>query len=204
MRATLGILCAIGLMLVASLACEQAGEILSPAEATQRAVATAEAFAEYESGGETELKEGDTVQFMTVSYLVLLRAEPGSDVTTVQSQRGLKGTVLGSQIYEDEVWYLIDTMGGQGWLPADSLEYVEPEGVAALGIGDVAYLTGEDETIDILEAPGSTSQAAASEGRGVEVTILQISELEGEQWYLVEASMGEGWVAGENLSVEAP
>lgn len=204
MKLHTGIYLALGFLIVASLACAQAGSILTPEEATQQAQATADAGVITDGGGETDIHAGDIIEFVGTGYLVLLRDEPGSNSTTVQSQRGVKGTVLGSQLYEEEIWYYIETVGGKGWLPSELVELVEEAGGATFEVGDVAYLSGADDLVNILEGPGTTSDIRETQAVGVEVTILESSELDGALWYRVETPTGEGWIAEDSLTTEAP
>lgn len=204
MKLHTGIYLAVGFLIVASLACAQAGSILTPEEATQQTQATVEAGIGLGEGSETNIHPGDTVEFVGTGYLVLLREEPGSNSTSVQSQRGVKGIVLGSQVYEDDVWYLIETVGGQGWLPSELVELVEEAESVVYGVGDVAYLSGTEELVNILEGPGTTSDIRETQAVGVEVTILESSELDGALWYRVETPTGEGWIAEDSLTTEAP
>jgi hypothetical protein len=44
----------------------------------------------------------------------------------------------------------------------------------------------------------------AGQERGVEVTIIEIAEHEGEWWYKIDAPTGEGWVPAENITADAP
>jgi hypothetical protein len=127
----------------ASLACERAGEVLTPAEATARAEqATARA------------REEQIVPTGT--------AKP--------------------------------TIEGQ------SAETAEPEGPQ---VGDVVYLSGTAFLIRLVDKPGGTRMIAGQE-KGVQVEILNLTEVEGEKWYLVDAPTGEGWVPAENVFTEAP
>jgi hypothetical protein len=127
----------------ASLACERAGEVLTPAEATARAEqATA-------------------------------RAREEQIVPTATSK---------------------PTTEGSAGEPA------EPEGPQ---IGDVVYLGGTGYLIRLVDKPGGTRMIAGQE-KGVEIEILNVTEYEGEKWYLVDAPTGEGWVPAENVLTEAP
>jgi uncharacterized protein YgiM (DUF1202 family) len=204
MKLHTGIYLTLGMLIFAGLACAQAGSILTPEEATQQAQATAEAGVGLGEGSETDIHPGDTVEFVGSGYLVLLRDEPGSSSTTVQSQRGVQGTVKGSQVFEDDVWYLVETVGGEGWLPSDLVELVESEETETFQEGDVAYLVGSDDSIDILQSPGTTDQVTETQSSGVEVTILEASEVDNALWYRVDTPTSEGWVAEENVTAEAP
>jgi hypothetical protein len=127
-------LSAIALLLLANLACAQAGEILTPVEATARAEAT--------------------------QNPVRPTATPGA------AQEG-------------------------------SLTAEGPQ------VGDVVYLTGKGFLISLVSEPGATRMIAGQE-RGVEVTIIEIAEHEGELWYKIDAPTGEGWVPAENITADAP
>jgi len=125
---------AIGLLLLTSLACAQAGEILTPAEATARAEATQNPVRPTATPGAVE--EGSSA----------------------------------------------------------------PQGPQ---VGDAVYLTGRGFLISLVSEPGATRMIAGQE-RGVEVTIIEIAEHEGELWYKIDAPTGEGWVPAENITADAP
>jgi hypothetical protein len=127
-------LSAIGLLLLTNLACAQAGEILTPAEATARAEAT--------------------------QNLVRPTATPGAFKEGSSAAEG-------------------------------------PQ------VGDAVYLTGRGFLISLVSEPGATRMIAGQE-RGVEVTIIEITEHEGELWYKIDAPTGEGWVPAENITTDAP
>ena len=127
----------------ASLACERAGEILTPAEATARA-------------------EQATARAREEQILPTATAKP--------------------------------TTEGQ------AEETAEPEGPQ---IGDVAYLGGTGYLISLVDKPGGTRMIAGQE-KGVQVEILNLTEYEGEKWYLIDAPTGEGWVPAETILTEAP
>jgi hypothetical protein len=129
---------AVSLLLLASLACAQAGEILTPAEATARAEATQNP------------------------------ARPNATPGAVGESAGESPSV--------------------------------PEGPQ---VGDVVYLTGKGFLVKLVAEPGATGMIANQE-RGAEVTIVEITEHEGEIWYKIDAPTGEGWVPAENVTTEAP
>jgi len=124
----------IGMLSLASLACAQAGEILTPAEATARAEAT---------------------------------------------QNPVRPTATPGAIEEGSS---------------------APEGPQ---VGDAVYLTGRGFLISLVSEPGATRMIAGQE-RGVEVTIIEIAEHEGDLWYKIDAPTGEGWVPAENITADAP
>jgi hypothetical protein len=191
-------------LMLAMLACTQAGEILTPEEATRRAQIIAEATMLPTAISNTSgIEIGLRVRFDTIDYLVLMKREPGSALISVQSERGATGIVVGSQDVDGMPWYQIETPGGTGWLPGDILTVVGGEGLADLAEGDTAYLIGTSEIVKLLVAPGN-NLGAKDGAAGSEVTVLQITQFEGEQWVKVRVPAGEGWVRSSNLSLTAP
>ena len=195
---------AVAALLLATLACNQAGEVLSPEEATQYAVEAAVVTAvPTVVSSETGIQVGDRVRFASRDYLVLMRRDPGSSLIAVQSERGASGTVLNSQDVDGVAWYQVETSGGVGWVKGDILEIVSFEGAAELVEGDTAFLTGSTEVVKLLVAPGNNLGSRESVV-GAEVTILQVTDFEGDTWYKVRSAEGEGWVLPTSLTVEAP
>lgn len=126
-RNTLVLLSIISLLLVLSLACKQAGEIITPAEATQRYEATQAASVE-EVVGDAEGAEflgGDSAKLVGQGYLVGLFNIVGETVAFSFATRGDTVTVIGSVVYEDGIWYKVQTLAGSGWLPAENLAPVQ-------------------------------------------------------------------------------
>ena len=191
-------------LLLGILACSQAGEVLTPEEATQRAQVAAQATTLPTAVSNVSgIEIGSRVRFDTVEYLVLMKREPGSPLIAVQSERGATGIVVGSQDVEGMPWYQIETPGGIGWLPGDVLSTVGGEAFTELAEGDTAYLVGTSEIVKLLVAPGN-NLGASDAATGTEVTVMQVTEFEGEQWIKVKAPVGEGWVRSSNLSLTAP
>jgi hypothetical protein len=121
------ILAAVTALILLSLACNQAGEIITPAEATQNYVATKEAS---ESGvvGDAEDADypADSEAILTgVGYLVGLYSNPGDVSAVTFATRGDKVTVEGSQYLDDVIWYRVESSAGSGWVPAENLKPVE-------------------------------------------------------------------------------
>jgi hypothetical protein len=195
---------ALAALVIAVMACSQAGEVLTPEDATQRAITAADVTAvPTVSSSESGIQVGDRVRFASKEYLVLMKRDPGSPLIAVQSERGASGTVLNSQDVDGADWYQVETIGGIGWVPGNILEVVSGEGQAEFLAGDTAFLTGPSETVKLLVAPGNN--LGAREGiAGNQVTILQSTVFEGDTWYKVQAPAGEGWVLPVNLTVEAP
>ncbi len=193
----------LGVLFAATLACSQAGEILTPAEATARAMPTAAPTASGEVVG-TQFSIGDTVEFVSSGYLVPIYQKPGDRTAFSHAARGDTGTVIGSEMVGDVLWYHVDSVAGLGWVQNEYIAAVGGEGGGGkFQPGSTAYLTGKGYLINLVEAPGSLRMIAGQE-RGVEVTIVETSVYEGANWYLVDAPTGQGWVSEENLSMEKP
>ncbi len=121
------ILAAISALFILSVACKESGEIITPAEATQRYEATQSA-GQSEVVGDAEGAEylaGDEAILTGTAYLVGLYSNPG-DVSAVSfATRGDTITVEGSMYYEGEIWYRVQTIAGSGWLPVENLKPLE-------------------------------------------------------------------------------
>ena len=193
----------LGLWLLPSLACQQAGEILTPAEATERARQAAVPTATKPTVSQAEFQVGDEVEFAGTGFLVPLYQQVGDTSAFSHAGRGETGTVLGSQEADGQIWYLVDGPSGEGWVKAESLTALGEGTPAGPQVGDMVYLTGTGYLITIVAEPGGTRMVAGQE-RGVEVTILEIAEQEGETWFKIDAPTGEGWVPAENIATEKP
>jgi len=126
-RFVLTMLCVISLFMVISLACKQSGEIITPAEATQRFEATQGADsgdAVFEIEG-AEFPIGSTVELASEGHLVGLYSSPSDSNPFSYATRGDQVTVAGSQEVEGEIWYKVETMAGDGWLLATNIIAVE-------------------------------------------------------------------------------
>lgn len=206
MKRTFPIAIAIAAMMLASLACET-GQIMTPEEATQAAVETREA--ELAAAGESieaELGPGDPIELSGNSFLIPIFEEAGSADAVTHVARGDRATVLDAVRFQAEIWYQVETDGGIGWVKETNVESV---GEITGGVqpkfetGQTVYLQGVQYLIGIMDAPGSTTMAAAQE-RGVAVTIEEARTFEGEVWYRINAPTGEGWIAETNLTAEEP
>jgi len=204
----------IGLLLVVGLACAQAGEILTPAEATARAEEAGSlvrpASTPGADAGGAIFQEGDTVEFIGQSHLVPLYRRPGDLAAFSYAGRGDPATVLAYEEEGGKEYYQINSGAGQGWVLAENL--VAPAGTegsgsepAAVGpqTGDKVWLTARSYLANLMDGPCSTHMVAVQE-RGVEVTILDAVECEDQAWYMIDAPTGEGWVPAENITTEAP
>lgn len=187
-------------LLLAGLACET-GEILTPEEATQRAIlAATQAIATGQASVQTGLEIGEEVEFASEEFLVPLASEPGGTVASGHVSRDSTATVLDKAEYEGEIWYLLDTDSGNGWVP-ESLLHIE--GAPEFADGETVYLTGTGFLINIYELPGS-NRFVANQERGVAVIVRGTTFYEGNLWYMVQAPTGTGWVRAENLTAEEP
>ena len=207
MKSRTSIVLAVSVLLLSVLACSQAGEVVTPEEATRRAqdvIDIEEAATSLPELADTDIEIGETVRFVTNDFLVLLKREPGAALIAVQSDRGATGTVVDSALHEGEVWYEIELAGsGSGWLPENTVESIGNI-EAEYEIGDVVYLRGADETVKVQTNPGSGNPFSRPEPVGSEVSIVKKSEVESKTWYQVAAPGGLGWVTGEFLTSEKP
>jgi len=213
----------IAMLLMLSLACAQAGEVLTPAEATERARGGSLAGDDEPGVEGAEFARDQQVEFTGTGFLISLYAQPGDTVARSHISRGSKGTVLASREFEGETWYQVSTSAGNGWVPAEFVKAVEDGSTASTGTeggetaepedggegadgprpGDTAYLAGRAFLVGLMEAPGSKRMIAGQE-RGARVTVVDVTEVDGVLWYLVDAPTGKGWVSAENISTEAP
>lgn len=195
----------IGVLVLTSLACSQAGEILTPAEATARAIEVAPVFTTGSSSVEGGVFEaGQTAVLTDRSFLVNMYDGPGGKVSAGQ-ERGAEVTVLEVSMEGDVIWYKIEAATGEGWVPATSLKALEGEEETAIEgpqPGDSAYLQGKSFLVSFLDAPGG--KMIAGQERGAAVTILEVAQVEGVTWYKIDAPTGQGWVPAENITTEAP
>jgi len=186
-----------------SLACAQAGSVISFEDAT----ATAEGkFAPVTGAGAAaagaNFVVGDTALLAGKGFLTNLMDAPGGRIAAGQ-QRGAEVEILSSALVDDEIWYEVDSSTGIGWVKADSLEPVATVEAKYVS-GDSAYLVGTGFLINLMKEPGGIRMIAGQE-RGAEVSVIESAPIDdGTMWYLIEGSTGQGWVAEENLSDEAP
>ncbi len=204
----------VGIIILAGVAC-QSGEVITPAEATARAKEsravvvkkTATPGGKTGSGGNV-IPSGSKATLVGKAYLVNIYKEAGSTRILTQQEKGVEVDVQDVTDVDGETWYLIKAPAGQGWVKAENLQPFESEKEGAKGsegpqIGDTVFLTGKAYLINLYKEPGSTRIIAQQE-RGVAVVIKDITELEGETWYLIDAPTGLGWVKGENITTEKP
>ena len=115
------------LLFVITLACKQSGDIITPAQATQRYEATEAASSGEATGdavGATYLA-GSRAILNSNTYLVGLYSIAGDAVAFSFATRGDEVTVTGSLDIDGTIWYKVETNAGSGWLPEVNLEPVE-------------------------------------------------------------------------------
>jgi hypothetical protein len=203
MKARTAIILLSGLLILASLACAQAGEILTPDEATaraQEAIQPVVSGSSSVSGGAFEA--GATATLVGRSLLVNLFDAPGGKISAGQ-ERGATVTVLEASMLGDVVWYKISAPTGEGWVPEENLEPAAgTEAIEGPQPGDGVYLQGRSFLVNLLDEPGG--KIVAGQERGMAVTILQVAEVDGTVWYKIDAPTGQGWVPAENITTEEP
>jgi len=115
------------ILFVISIACSQSGEIISPALATQHYEATQAAKSGDVSGdaeGATYLA-GSNAILTSNSYLVGLFSIAGDKVAFSFATRSEEVMVTGSLDIDGTIWYKVETMAGDGWLPEVNLTETE-------------------------------------------------------------------------------
>lgn len=194
-------------LLLASLACSKAGQIVSVAEAT----AIAENIEEVDLF-DTSYKNAEGAIFVADD---IVRFYAGEDVDMVpvyqdagdrnpftEVSTGTNGKVDSSALVDGVVWYKILSSVANGWVTLDGLEDPSDGGEAvAFEVGDTPYLDGISYLVQLFNEPGSL-MALIQQEKGVQIEILEIEELDGTAWYKVDSPAGEGWVTAENLSAE--
>jgi hypothetical protein len=204
----------ISLLLLAGLACAQAGEVLSPEEATARVQGAIEA--DTRTDVESDIAIGDVATLTGSSFLVNIFSEPGGRIIAGQ-ERGARVSVVRVVERDGDVWYQIEAPAGNGWVSARSLEPLPAEeaedeeageeteaaaGDADIVAGDEVYLTAVGFLADIYDQPGG--RLIANQERGAQVTVLSVTEEGGVTWYQIDAPTGQGWVPEENITTEPP
>lgn len=123
-RISLVILTVLSVLFLFSLACKQSGEIITPAEATQRFEATqaAEEDDEVTSVEGAEFAPGDQAVLTSEGHLVGLFKEADGRAPFSYATRGDEVTVTSAVEIEGVIWYQIDSTAGDGWLPESNLE----------------------------------------------------------------------------------
>lgn len=206
------------LLVLTGLACAQAGEILTPAEATERATGALPGT-DREGSTAGNFQVGDTAALTGRSFLVNIMDAPGGRISAGQ-ERGVEVEILQATEVEGDIWYQIQAPTGTGWVRYDNLEPVEGEEAEAeseegtggdegeeaaggIAAGETVYLTGRSFLVNLLDQPGG--RIVAGQERGAAVTVLgSTTDDSGALWYQIDAPTGQGWVPEENIATEAP
>ena len=77
---------------------------------------------------------------------------------------------------------------------------VELEG-AAFGLGDVVNLASAGHLVGLYREAGARTVFSYAT-RGDEVTVVSSADFEGETWYKIESTAGDGWLPETNLIAE--
>jgi len=112
-RSIILLVAVISVLFISSLACSQSGQILTSAEATERAQPTAVPTAELQEG----FQVGDVVYLTNKSFLVNMMSEPGGNRMIATQERGAKVDILQATVVDGELWYFIKAPTGEGWVP---------------------------------------------------------------------------------------
>jgi hypothetical protein len=201
MRNTFPLIVVVTVLLLASLACQQAGEILTPAEATQRAE---EEEINEVSGGETAegaaFENGEKVEFISSGSTIPLYSSAAGRTPFLNLAPGDTAFIRSSKEVEGDIWYQVEGTGGNGWVQADFLVAASGEAdEVAFAAGDTAVLQGVSFMINLYDGAGSRLLIAQQE-RGVQVEVLEIGTVGAETWYKISAPTGDGWVPASNLA----
>ena len=72
-------------------------------------------------------------------------------------------------------------------------------------LNDTVYLTSSEISVHLHERPDAASPVIASLVRGSAVAVLDVSEADGQTWYLVQKqTMVPGWVPAEQIQLAPP
>ncbi|NOZ49743.1 MAG: hypothetical protein GXP37_06795 [Chloroflexi bacterium] len=220
MKARTTLILIIGLLLLLSLAC-QTGEVLTPAEATARArearsVKLGATPTKNVSGTVAPItgpQIGDSGELIGKGFMVNLYQQAGATRIIAQQERGTTVTFKDKQEVNGEMWYLIDAPTGLGWVKAENIKFSEAAGEAEAAdatkaasgpqVGDTLYLKGKGFMVNLYQEAGGTRIIAQQE-RGAAVVFKDAVDVNGVQWYLIDAPTGLGWVPADNTTPEAP
>jgi hypothetical protein len=108
-------------LFLATLACKQSGQIITSAEATQRAIPSVTPTQETSQVSGAEFSPGDDDIFAGKGYLIPVHANPGDQSALSHAARGDAGVIISSVLYEGEIWYQVSSVAGDGWVNADSV-----------------------------------------------------------------------------------
>lgn len=109
-------------LFIASLACEQSGEIIPDAEATRRAIPTITPTPKIVV---SDFNEGDEVVFVGKGYLIPFYKNPGDDSVLSHAARNDSGVILSIVSVDGVVWYEVKSVAGTGWITLEFLQASE-------------------------------------------------------------------------------
>ena len=112
-------------LFVATLACEQSGEIVPDAEATRRAIPTVTPTQDMQDVVAAKFVEGDDVVFVGKGYLVPIFKKAGDTLVISHAARNDPGVILNVTLFEDEIWYEVKSVAGTGWISEEFLHAPE-------------------------------------------------------------------------------
>ena len=112
-------------LFVATLACEQSGEIVPDAEATRRAIPTVTPTQDMQDFVDAKFVEGDDVIFIGKGYLVPIFRNPGDTLVISHAARNDPGVILNVALVEDAIWYEVKSVAGTGWISEEFLQIPE-------------------------------------------------------------------------------
>ena len=192
----------VGLFVITSLACSQAGEIISPEEATARAQVVPD---DTGPGGGTSalgVEVGDSVILTGKGFLVNLLDQPGGRIAGGQA-RDSEVVITNIATVEGITWYEIDANNTVGWVKEANI--IVPEVATTFEgpqINDEVYLAGKSFLVNILGEPNGN--IVSGDSRGEAVTVTDIRDADGEIWHMIDSRAGAGWVPAENITEDAP
>jgi hypothetical protein len=199
---TFPLLVIIGALLLASLACQQAGEILTPEEATARVEASVQSnFENMENVEDAEFQTGDKVELTSPDTAVPLFSKAAGNAPFLNANSGDIAFVRESRSVDDAIWYRIEGATGNGWVAAENVKLPSEEEAVeepTFADGETVLLQGVGFMISLYDDAGSR-QIIAQQERGVEVVVLESTTVGAEIWYRIDAPTGEGWVPSSNI-----
>ncbi len=197
-----------GLLVLVSLACEQSGQILSIEDATRAAEEASSRPRPISEGNiVTEGPQiGQDVNLIGSRIVVNLYNEPNGRISA-GAGKGSTVTILDITDEEGELWFLIHSSGGDGWVREENIEAIASEESSEVVFegpqpGDTVYIGGVGYLINLYSEPGGL--IIAGQEKGTEIVILSVERYKDVLWYYVDAPTGEGWIPAENISTEAP
>ena len=115
----------LGVLFLTAMACKQAGEIVPDSVATERAIPTATSTPNMQEVVGADFEEGDKVSFIGKGYLIPFYGNPGDTLVLSHAARGDEGVVIGAALYEDVIWFEVESVAGTGWITGEFLEHIE-------------------------------------------------------------------------------